>query len=131
MVNFNTDLITIPKAELTVYKCFVVYCCKELDIEAPVNIIFLPAKNDLGITTGGYDRTDKVFCRVENRALIDCCRTIAHELVHMSQKLSGAFKSEEVVQDIGGPIEDEANAVAGQLIKKFVKDIDCRWIYEI
>ncbi len=130
MVNFQLDY-NIPGPQLTIYKCFVLYCCRELGIQEPVEVIMLPVKNDLGITTGGYDRTNKVFCRAENRALIDCCRTVAHELIHMSQKLKGKFKTEEAVQDIGGPIEDEANAVAGQLIKSFVKDLDCRWIYQI
>jgi len=41
----------------------------------------------------------------------------AHELVHHQQNQNK--KLNQNVKDIGGPIEDEANAVAGQLIKKF------------
>ncbi len=130
MINFFVKT-TIPEQQLKVYQCFVNYCLNELGIQGLPNIYLLPYKNELQITTGAYDRVDNVYCRAENRALVDCCRTLAHELIHMSQMERGAFKTDEPVQDIGGPIEDEANAVAGQLIKKFVKEFDCRWIYEI
>lgn len=123
--------IEIPDKELNVYKCFINYCINELNIKGSPCVYFLPKNNDYQITTGGYDRDKNVFCRAEKRALIDCCRTIAHELVHMQQKELGSYAIDEPVQDIGGSIEDEANAVAGQLIKKFVKEFNCRWIYEL
>lgn len=122
---------TLPENHLKIYKCFVNYCVNELKINGSPNIIFLPMVNDFQITTGGYDRTNKIFCREEKRALIDCCRTIAHELIHMSQLENNSYGIDEPVQDIGGQIEDEANAVAGQLIKKFVKEFDCKFIYEL
>ncbi len=53
----------------------------------------------------------------KGRALIDIMRSAAHELVHHQQNQNK--KLNQNVKDIGGPIEDEANAVAGQLIKKF------------
>jgi hypothetical protein len=33
--------------------------------------------------------------------------------------------------DIGGDIEDEANAVAGVICKTFIKKYGCDWIYKM
>ena len=55
---------------------------------------------------------------------MDILRSLAHELVHHKQKENGDFKNKEVIKDIpevGGHIEDEANAIAGRLIKKYGK----------
>lgn len=116
---------------ILVYKSFISFCLQDLGIETNPNIYLLPSQNIYDITTGGYDRGDNIYCRVEKRALIDCLRTIAHELVHLMQKEKGGFKIDEPVQNIGGPIEDEANAVAGQLIKKFTSGFDCKWVYQL
>jgi hypothetical protein len=56
--------------------------------------------------------------------LVDILRSIAHELVHHKQKEDGKFKnqSSKGIPEVGGMIEDEANAIAGRLIKKYGKD---------
>jgi hypothetical protein len=46
-------------------------------------------------------------------------RSIAHELTHKRQYEEDRVK--HPVQDVGGEIEDEANAKAGIIIKKFIK----------
>ena len=51
----------------------------------------------------------------KNRALVDVLRSIAHELVHHKQYENDELKGD--IPDIGGPIEDEANAFAGRFIK--------------
>ena len=56
----------------------------------------------------------------KNRALADVMRSIAHELVHHKQFEQGRLKVQP--PDIGGEIEDEANAKAGQYIKMFAKE---------
>jgi hypothetical protein len=47
-------------------------------------------------------------------------RSIAHEMVHHKQFENNKLNVKP--PDIGGEIEDEANAVAGQLIKLFAKE---------
>jgi len=73
-------------------------------------------------TTANYDYTkeNKVIkvCS-KNRALVDVMRSIAHELVHHKQFEQGRLEVKP--PDIGGEIEDEANAKAGQFIKMFAK----------
>lgn len=74
-------------------------------------------------TTANYDYTkpNKIIkvCG-KNRALVDIMRSIAHELTHHKQFEQGRLK--ERPPDIGGDIEDEANAKAGQFIKMFAKE---------
>jgi hypothetical protein len=73
-------------------------------------------------TTANYDYTkDEKIIKVcmKNRALVDVMRSIAHEMVHHKQFEQGRLKVQP--PDIGGEIEDEANAKAGQYIKMFAK----------
>lgn len=73
-------------------------------------------------TTANYDYTKEnkvVKVCSKNRALVDVMRSIAHELVHHKQFEQGRLKVKP--PDIGGEIEDEANAKAGQFIKMFAK----------
>ena len=73
------------------------------------------------ITTGAYEPgTKRISTIAENRHFIDYCRTIAHEMVHMKQDYDGKVETEN--QEIGGPIEDEANAVSGQIVKSYIKN---------
>jgi Zn-dependent peptidase ImmA (M78 family) len=73
-------------------------------------------------TTANYDYTkDEKVIKVcaKNRALVDVMRSIAHELVHHKQWEDGRLEVKP--PDIGGEIEDEANAKAGQFIKMFAR----------
>lgn len=115
-----------------IIKAFVNYIILKLGIKTDnFKIVLLPKTNNQNITTGAYDRVDNIYARCEGRAIIDILRTIAHELIHMMQMERGDFTLDSKVQDVGGKIEDEANAVAGQLIKSFKNDYDCEWIYSI
>lgn len=73
-------------------------------------------------TTANYDYTKEnkiIKVTSKNRALVDVMRSIAHELVHHKQFEQGRLDVRP--PDIGGEIEDEANAKAGQFIKMFAK----------
>jgi hypothetical protein len=74
-------------------------------------------------TTANYDYTKEnkiIKVCAKNRALVDICRSIAHEMVHHKQFEQGRLKVQP--PDIGGEIEDEANAKAGQYIKMYSKE---------
>jgi len=58
---------------------------------------------------------------VKNRAMIDVCRSLAHELVHHQQFLEGRLLNGAKDGEDGSPIENEANAVAGVIIRKWGK----------
>ena len=71
-------------------------------------------------TTAYYhnsDRTVKVY--VKDRAKIDVMRSIAHELVHHKQNIDGRLTNPEKDGADGSPIENEANALAGVIMRKW------------
>jgi Zn-dependent peptidase ImmA (M78 family) len=51
---------------------------------------------------------------------MDVCRSIAHELVHHKQNLENRI-SDHINDGDGSEIENEANAVAGVIIRKWGK----------
>jgi hypothetical protein len=101
---------------------FVKFVKKELEIEK-VPTISIQANRDGLKTTAHYDYTkENKIVRVygKNRALVDIMRSVAHELVHHKQFEEGRLDGPQP-PDIGGEIEDEANAKAGQYIKIYAK----------
>jgi Zn-dependent peptidase ImmA (M78 family) len=105
--NKVTEFVKFVKDELGLKKC-------------PV-VILQNGRGELK-TTANYNYSDeKKVIRVnsKNRALVDVLRSIAHEMVHHKQFEDGRLKVKPA--DIGGDIEDEANAMAGQYIKIFAQ----------
>jgi len=137
-------LIDIPSITLSISKdldrCnrnseiiedFCKFCAKELSIDEDINVKIVSNREKENIkTTAFYDPDDhRVLIYGKDRAIVDICRSIAHELTHMSQMIQDRIKFP--VQDAGGEIEDEANAKAGEIVKLFAKSRDDRLsIYE-
>jgi hypothetical protein len=98
---------------------FVKFVVKTLGIKHPPTIAIAATRNGIK-TTANYDYTKenkimKIYGK--GRMLVDIMRSISHELNHHKQWEDGRLKVKP--PDIGGPIEDESNAIAGQLIKKY------------
>lgn len=110
---------------------FCAYCADQLPIVNPFKIYVVSNRDNHGIsTTAAYEVNNNV-CRIygKNRAMVDICRSIAHEMTHMMQDECGLLIGH--IQDAGGFHEDQANAKAGELIKRFAKsDPKRRMIYE-
>lgn len=101
---------------------FVKFVKNELELESCPTIVVQNHRKGLKTTANyDYNKPNKIIkvCS-KNRALVDVMRSIAHELVHHKQFEQGRLK--ERPPDIGGEIEDEANAKAGQFIKMFAKE---------
>lgn len=106
---------------------FVNFTKKELNIKHDVDIEFRDDKGENGeiSTTAVYQYSDKdpasdvadIKVHAGNRYIVDIMRSVAHELVHHQQNENGKLKGK--ISNVGGPIEDEANSVAGELIKKY------------
>lgn len=100
---------------------FIKFVKNELGIKNTPTVIVQNHRNGLK-TTANYDYTkEEKIIKIcgKNRALVDIMRSIAHELVHHKQFEDGRLEVRP--PDIGGEIEDEANAKAGQYIKMFAK----------
>ena len=101
---------------------FVKFVKKELGIKNLPTISIQPNRDGLK-TTAHYDYTkENKIVRVYGRklALVDIMRSLSHELVHHKQFEEGRLDGPQP-PDIGGEIEDEANAKAGQHIKMYAK----------
>jgi hypothetical protein len=101
---------------------FVLFVKKQLELKT-VPTIKVQNNRDGLKTTANYDYTKEnkiIKVCAKNRALVDVCRSIAHEMVHHKQFEQGRLKVQP--PDIGGEIEDEANAKAGQFIKMYAKE---------
>lgn len=102
---------------------YVKYAVQELGLDdIEIKIRLLGSNPEEPITTGAYSPMDKTITSIAGgRHLVDYCRTIAHELTHMKQDIDGRITGN--VQEIGGPIEDEANVMSGRITKYFIKNI--------
>jgi hypothetical protein len=101
---------------------FVLFVKKQLELKTVPTVKIQNHRDGLK-TTANYDYTKEnkiIKVCAKNRALVDVCRSIAHEMVHHKQFEQGRLKVQP--PDIGGEIEDEANAKAGQFIKMYAKE---------
>lgn len=101
---------------------FVLFVKEQLDLKTVPTVKIQNHRDGLK-TTANYDYTKEnkiIKVCAKNRALVDVCRSIAHEMVHHKQFEQGRLKVQP--PDIGGEIEDEANAKAGQFIKMYAKE---------
>ena len=98
-------------------KSFIKFLQKEIPLNHDIEIEFLGERKG-GMSTGS--RNDKHLLKVlsANRMNRDVCRTLAHEWVHEHQM---AVLNRKHGPDIGGQNENEANSMAGILIKKYEK----------
>ena len=100
---------------------FVKFVKGELKLKSAPKVVLQNGKNQLK-TTASYDYTkpEKIIrVNAKNRMTVDIMRSIAHEMVHHKQYEQGRLEVKP--PDIGGEIEDEANAKAGQYIKLFAQ----------
>jgi len=100
---------------------FVRFVKDELGLKKCPSIVLQNGKGKLKTTANyDYNKENKVIrVNCKNRALVDVMRSIAHEMVHHKQYEDGRLMVKP--PDIGGEIEDEANAKAGQYIKMFAR----------
>lgn len=108
---------------LAIFVKYIKYTLKELKLEdEEVKIRLLGASPKEPITTACYTPHNKVSATIiGGRHPIDWCRSLAHELTHMQQDLTGKLK--KPFEEIGGDIEDEANIMSGRITKYFIKNI--------
>lgn len=96
-------------------KDFIDFASDHLKIEKAPEITLVQVR-DGNMTTANYcpqSKTMKIYAK--NRALFDIARSIAHELVHHKQNVNG----ETLDGSTGSDCENEANAVAGQIIRLY------------
>jgi Zn-dependent peptidase ImmA (M78 family) len=97
---------------------FVKFVAKELQLKSlPASIKFVGSDySKEHLTFGTYQPdTNEIVIVKGNRHIADVLRTLAHELVHHKQREEGKPADGRD----GSPVENEANAMAGTLMRKF------------
>jgi len=102
---------------------FIKYAIKNLGIQNPprnLSLSYDTAKAKEMRSFGYFDPNDnKIWVYCGNRNMGDILRTLAHELVHRKQDEDGRINYES--GQTGSDIENEANAMAGVLLRDFGK----------
>lgn len=96
-------------------KHFVGFAAKQIGLTSIPKINFVGHTEDKKDAFGHFisDRKgSSITIRITDRHPIDVMRTIAHELIHWKQRISGMRSSE-------GIKEDEANAIAGRIMRAY------------
>lgn len=124
----------LPKIEekKDLVEIFVNHCCEKLGIDNGYDVHIVDDRDAHDIRTTAYYDPNNEIIKVygKDRALPDVLRSIAHELVHAKQHVKGEF-DEHPMQDVGGYLEDDANARAGSLLKGFSLNREKDDVYEV
>jgi hypothetical protein len=99
---------------------FIEFAASELQLDELPNID-LQDGNEISVkhkSFGGYGNKH-ITVTLSNRHIMDCCRTIAHELVHYRQDMNNELTHDS--GNDGSPHENEANAQAAVIMRKWGK----------
>jgi hypothetical protein len=103
---------------------FIEYATKRLKLNEKPNVVLLK-DNELGgeqPSLGGYSPlTGEIFVVTDGRLTADILRTIAHEMIHRKQDELKLIRSEDDAGKTGSPIENQANSLAGVLLRDYGK----------
>ena len=103
---------------------FVEYATKKLKLKEQPKITLVTGReySEAKTSLGGYNPASKeIFVVVDGRLTADILITIAHEMVHRKQDELGLVKDEVKDGATGSPIENQAHAVAGILMRNYGK----------
>ena len=122
--NINEALLDKPTKE-GIIKDFLKYCNSYLGLNNNLPKIVLNYDEDYGRNNksfASYDFYNNVLTvSLSNRNLADVLRSMAHELVHHKQNIDGRIKSSDDGKS-GSEIENEANSVAGVILRLYGKE---------
>ena len=109
-------------AKASVVDEFVNYCMEYLSVDRP-KLKLINSKDYAyeNRSLGGYSPSEKkIMVVVHNRNMADILRTVAHEMVHHMQNLDKRLTPTS--GEDGSPDENEANSLAGVIMRKFGRD---------
>ena len=95
---------------------FVAKAIKLQSLPHRIVIVNNPNFSEENLSFGVYNAdTDEIHIYGGSRHVADVCRTLCHELVHHKQREQG----KPADGSDGSPVENEAHALAGVLMRKF------------
>jgi hypothetical protein len=112
-------LLTRDEKNLKAIADFVNFAKEVLGIDDDMKVLLAFERTPELKTTAYYNTDGYLVVYVKNRAIVDVFRSIAHEMVHHKQNIEGRLKNIASDGEDGSPIENEANAIAGVIIRKY------------
>jgi hypothetical protein len=107
----------VKEEEYKFYDNFIKFLQKEYPLKNNISVVFVGDR--IGeMTTGSRTHDGELRVLTKGRINRDILRTLAHEWTHEYQM---GVLNRRRGPDIGGQNEDEANAISGQVMKKFEK----------
>ena len=101
-----------------ILKRFIVFLKREIHLTYDIPYVLIDdsdfAKNNM---TFGMMNREILYISVVNRHPMDILRTISHEFIHYKQIMDG----KKISSHPGSPAENEANAKAGEIMRKYGK----------
>jgi len=101
---------------------FVEFATKRLKLKETPKVALIDGREfaNTKSSLGGYNPQSKeIFVSTEGRLTADILRTLAHEMVHRKQDELGLVRNVEADGKDGSPIENQAHAVAGILMREY------------
>jgi Zn-dependent peptidase ImmA (M78 family) len=117
------ELLTEGTIKPELLNNFLRHCSEELGLESlpEINLVDNKEYSVEHKSFGGYSPDQKsIILATKDRHPVDVFRTLAHELTHYKQDLNGELEDDDVGRT-GSPQENEANAVAGIIMRNFGK----------
>ena len=117
MKNF-TSFIRENKEKESKIQHFLDFASQYLDLGEKPSVSMVTTREP-GMTTAFYEpKTGNIKVYAKDRAVFDICRSAAHELVHRRQHMD-IEDPKDLDGSTGSPHEDEANAVAGRIVRTY------------
>ena len=103
--------------KIPLIKTFVKFCMNDLSVKEPIGVSITDNKSETRTFAKYSNNEKKLTVYIKNRHIGDVLRSIAHELKHHQQNLDGILNAKS--GEDGSPEENDANAYAGYIIRKF------------
>ena len=120
--NYFTITEVISESKEKSIQHFIEFATKRLKLKETPKVTLLNGDeySNEKSSLGGYNpQTKEIFVSTDNRLTADILRTIAHEMVHRKQDELGLVKDDVKDGADGSPIENQAHAVAGILMREY------------
>lgn len=102
-------------------KKFIEFVKDQLTIKSPLQVTLTSNKENIKTTALFNTEDNSIIIYTKFRALVDILRSLAHEMQHLAQKENNRLNNVNADGADGSDIENEANAVAGKMIRLFGK----------
>lgn len=104
---------------------FVKWAKPQLGIDIPVKVKLVPVKKTVNgqFSFGSFNpNNNEIVVAYKDRHILDCLRTLAHEMTHLHQNLMNQLTADS--GKTGSEQENQANQFAGILMRNWTKKED-------